>query len=285
MRKHCGLLIVLACMAACAETRISGDIQGIVFEPGNNPYIVEKDIFVPEGKEIEIPAGVVFLFSSFTGLTVHGHIRVLGTTDNPVVFTSVFDSKYNPASTQLPNPFDWNGILVSNTSVGSYFNNFSLCFSVYGIKSQSQNVVIQNGVFRQNGQFHFTIHDQIQFVQDNIPYSYGTKAKSGSTDEAGAKKAAKKAKRAKGGGKVSRQTKIVRFACLSVGIAGTGLGTIFAIRAARRANELNSWNVYSQQSDLYDKTDQERVRAIAGAGVSYGIGALGFIGFAVSFAF
>jgi len=155
-----------------AETHITGDITGMTFESGGNPYIVEQDILIPAGSKAVIKEGCVFLFKPFTGLTVHGHLLVEGSVEQPVIFSSVNDGDYNQASEQLPNPFDWNGILISRESGTVTFKNFGLRYSVYGIKSQNQNIVIENGLFRQNGQFHFTINDKIQFVQDNIPYSY-----------------------------------------------------------------------------------------------------------------
>ncbi len=117
----------------------------------------------------------MFLFKPFTGLTVNGDLLVEGTQEHPVIFTSINDGEYNTAAPkQLPNPFDWNGILVQRESGTVSLKNFSLRFSVYGIKSQVTDILIDNGLFRQNGQFHFTIRDKIQYVQDNIPFSYNT---------------------------------------------------------------------------------------------------------------
>jgi hypothetical protein len=285
---------VILPVTAMAETLISGEINSSMFDPAKNPFIVEKDIFVPEGKQVEIPAGCIFLFSTFTGLIVHGQVKVLGSQEKPVVFTSVFDSDYNPASNQLPNPFDWNGILVSTTSAGSYFNNFNLRYSVYGIKSQSQNVVIQNGMFRQNGQFHFTIYENIQFVQDNIPYSYGASQNASPNNGNGTKagKAESSETKTAKGGRTSRQTKIVRFVCLGVAIAGAGTGTVFTIRSARLNNELNDktlWDVYSEggtrTEEDHNQTEQDANQGTVGAIVSYGIGLLGLVGFGITFAF
>jgi hypothetical protein len=52
-----------------------------------------------------------------------------------------------------------------------------LSYSVYGIKSMQAGLVIENGVFRQNGQFHFTVNESIKPVQDNFPYSYNADKK------------------------------------------------------------------------------------------------------------
>ncbi len=174
MKKYVsGVLLAAYACAALAETSISGPIDQVEFTVAGNPYIVESDVTVPAKKTVVIPQGCILLFRSFTGMTIKGRLVVDGKQDKPVVFTSIHDGEYNSSSSQLPNPFDWNGIFIGEESDGAFLNNFHLRYSVYGVKSQSQNVIIQNGVFRQNGQFHFTVNDEIQYVQDNIPFTYG----------------------------------------------------------------------------------------------------------------
>lgn len=50
--------------------------------------------------------------------------------------------------------------------------NFKLSYSVNGLKSQKNNIVIQSGVFSSNGQFNFTIFEKIIDVQDNRPFTF-----------------------------------------------------------------------------------------------------------------
>jgi len=52
-----------------------------------------------------------------------------------------------------------------------HIQNFQLRYSVYGISPKTPDDY-QNGVFRRTASFHFTMDDKIQYVQDNIPYSY-----------------------------------------------------------------------------------------------------------------
>ncbi len=167
-----GVFLYLLPGSSFSDIHIKGDISTVTFDTLNNPYTVDDDLFVPEEKKAVIPAGVVFLFQPYTGIIVKGSLSIEGTSDRPVVFTSINNSKYNPQSGQLPNPFDWNGLLITKESSKVIMKNFHLNYSVYGIKSQNPNIVIENGLFWQNGQFHFTINDKIQFVQDNIPFSY-----------------------------------------------------------------------------------------------------------------
>lgn len=170
----CCLFIVIAFFSVSglhAQTELSGSIGKMSFSAKDGPYVVVDDITVPEGKKAVIKEGCVFLFKPFTGLKVHGDLFVEGTQENRVIFTSINDGEYNTTAEQLPNPFDWNGILVSSKSEIVSLKYFSLRFSVYGIKSQISDILIENGLFRQNGQFHFTIKDKIQYVQDDIAFS------------------------------------------------------------------------------------------------------------------
>jgi hypothetical protein len=159
----------------CAEKHISGEMNKIAFNKTDNPYIVDKDILVPNGAQVTIPAGCVLLFTPFSGIIVNGTLRVLGTPEEPVVFTSFNDSKYNTQAEQMPNPFDWNGIHILTAASNATLENFTLTYSVYGIQSESVNISVVNGTFQRNGQYNFTIKDQssprIVPVQDNITFT------------------------------------------------------------------------------------------------------------------
>ncbi len=277
------MVISLLSGTLSAETHITGDITNMTFEPGGNPYIVEQDILVPEQGKVTIKGGCVFLFKPFTGLTVQGNLTVEGTTGQTVVFTSINDGEFNPQSEQLPNPFDWNGILISRESGTVLLQSLDLRFSVYGIKSQKTDIRIENGLFRQNGQFHFTINDKIQFVQDNIPYSYD-----GNMDAAApAKPDPATGVPGKNKDRGRTATQIIRYSCLGAGIAGSVVGVVFGINAG---SVLKTWNEESEgdpdyPSEQYNKRRKEFSRNVAATVIGSSIGVLGFTGFGISFAF
>lgn len=172
MRTQGLLLIFLCILRATAQTTLAGDVDGMTFGPSGNPYIVTGNITVSENKTTAIKAGCVFLFKPFTGITVNGSMTVSGTLDNPVIFTSENDTAYNHNAELLANPFDWNGILVSQQAQTVSFSNFVISYSVYGLKSQKKAFTINNGVFKGNGQFNVTINDAILPVVDGMPYSF-----------------------------------------------------------------------------------------------------------------
>jgi|WetSurMetagenome_2_1015567.scaffolds.fasta_scaffold00572_5 hypothetical protein len=289
--KRLSLLFVLTAVflvPASAETHLSGDIKSAVLDSSGNPYIVDQDVVVPSGKKLLIKEGCVFLFKGFTGLNVSGQMHVAGSSKRPVIFTSVNDGDYNPKSDQLPNPFDWNGILVAKESQGALLENFQLRYSVYGVKSQTTNVSIQNGVFRQNGQFHFTINEKIQYVQDNIPFSYSggaaeaEKPSVSASGETGVKPSTQ--------AKKSKQSPVVfRYTSLGVGLVGIAAGSIMLIPWNDTKKELNLSNFAEKYPLDPDAKWKELNGNLTGWGAgsiaSYTLGLLGLVGFGISFAF
>jgi hypothetical protein len=156
-----------------SQTTLSGNIGGLTLEASGNPFLVTDNLTIPEGKMLIVKNGCVILFKAFTGLIVNGALSVEGTLEKPVVFTSEYDDRYNSQSKQLPNPFDWNGILISQKASNVKLSNFILEYSVYGVKSQKEEFIINNGTFSRNGQFHVTVGDQIKNVVEDIPFNFG----------------------------------------------------------------------------------------------------------------
>lgn len=275
-----------AVTASNGSTLISGSIDGITFDVSNNPYIVEKDIIVPKGKSVVIPEGIVLLFNPFTGFQVFGRLLVQGSGDRLVVFTSINDNLQNSHSEQLPNPFDWNGIFISKDADGAFLNHFALKYSVYGVKSQCKNIIIQNAVFQQNGQFHFTINEQIQMVQDNIPFSYGDSAKEGTSQKPDIDKPAVTRGSKNAGG--TKKANIFRFTSLGVGVAGGVAAAICGVKMKQNLTELNNISAKGGQNSTegsFASYKKKYKNDLAGTIVSGVIGGLGLIGFGVSFAF
>jgi hypothetical protein len=278
------LLVGLAFMALSAETRLSGEIQATSFDASGNPYLVEKDIIVPSGKTLTIKEGCVFLFSGFSGLNVFGNLAVEGSTQNPVIFTCVYDGDFNRKSQQLPNPFDWNGIIIAKESGSAHFQNFQLRYSVYGIKSQNTAMTIQNGIFRQNGQFHFTMNDKIQYVQDNISYSFNATTDSDKKD-AGTQPGTTSQKTGASSGR-----KIIRYTSLGLGVVGIVAGTIFAIQASNTSNDRHNFDTHKYPTDIEgriayaDLTNKLKSQNTL-TGVFFAIGGLGLLGFTATFVF
>lgn len=171
------ILVVLFCISTYSQTTITGDISGMTFKPSGNPWIVKENVFVENGSKTVIKPGCVFLFKPFTGIIVQGSFEVERQSENPVVFTSINDSLYNEASAQKAEPFDWNGITIEKTAETVKMADFILSYSVFGIKSKRENIVLERGTFKCNGQFNFTINEKIQDAPSNAPFTYNSSEK------------------------------------------------------------------------------------------------------------
>ncbi|MDG5814750.1 hypothetical protein QA601_06665 [Chitinispirillales bacterium ANBcel5] len=291
MKKNVVIVLMVLGLAASTygQTLISGEIHEISFTSENNPYIVEEDLIIPKGESVTIPEGIIFLFNAFSGIRVNGELIVNGTEDENVIFTSINEQTYNPESDLYPNPFDWNGILITREADGAILEHFSLQYSVFGIKSQISDVVLADGLFQQNGQFHFALNDQIKPVIDNIPYSFGERPVTtvdldppkhvDDDDEATTIPVTSPDEEIK----ESRGHLVLRFTSLGVAVAGGVTSIISGLRANQYVEDQNE----GENVDLreWDNLEQKRRTALAISVTSGVIAGLGAIGFGVSFAF
>ena len=169
-------VLLLFISISFSQTTISGSIGGMTFKPSGNPWLVTENVFIENDSKTIVEPGCIFLFKPYTGIIVHGTFIVEGKKDNPVIFSSINDSTYSQTAVKNPEPFDWNGILIENEAVEVSLSHFKLSYSVYGIKSKISTLTINDGLFRQNGQFHFTINEKIQEVESNLPFSYNSQS-------------------------------------------------------------------------------------------------------------
>ncbi|MBN1578533.1 MAG: hypothetical protein JW913_18365 [Chitinispirillaceae bacterium] len=277
-------------LPALSLTPLSGDIHDHVFTADENPYVVSDNIIIPSGRKCTIPAGCVFIFQPFTGLTVEGTLIVKGTFEQPVVFSSANDTLYNPGSPQPANPFDWNGIVIAAESYGTLFEHARIRYSVYGIKSQTPNLTITRCLFSQNGQYHITIKNQIQTVLENFVFSYplvdtvkvdSTLMKPDIGNSPDPKPERKNLKT------------VIRIGTLIMGVLGIAGGAVLYTmvkKADREIDSMKPWTINPETGDYYtgkeiEDADDRRKLLSAGSIGGFVLGGLGMAGFAVMWAF
>ncbi len=202
--------------------------------------LLADNVVVPQGKTLTIGEGTVLLFKPFTGLVIEGSLTVAGSLEKPVVFTSENDAKYNPAPKQLANPFDWNGIYITQKAQLVKLSNFMLEYSVYGVKSLKEEFVISNGTFTHNGQFHVTVNDSIKNVSDNIPFNFG-------------KKYEKKFNAKSKSGNKTTWRKQVGIGLRVMGLAAIGAGGYFYNESKNYDSKYSSASTQNQMDDNWDK--------------------------------
>jgi len=168
-------LILLLFNFVFAVTDLKGDISGRTFNKKGNPYIVENELKIFGDKPTIIEPGCMFFFKPFTGIKISGSLIVKGTKKSPVTFTSIKNILFNEQDRQLKDNevFDWNGIVIEEKAEEIEFKNFELSNSIFGLKSSTSNIVIHQGVFKNNGDFNFIIKNEVLSVKEGIPYDYG----------------------------------------------------------------------------------------------------------------
>jgi hypothetical protein len=167
------ILVVMTASSGVAQmnfTELSGELSGTL--TSDKPYLVVGDVYVPPGSSVTIQAGTVILFSEFTGLHVQGTLYARGSETQPILFSSQHDSSVVGSSTVPPAPFDWNGIDIYESAVGSELLYCNVRYSVYGIRSQTDYCKINSSVFDNNGKSDFTIKDVRKEVTPGVPFSY-----------------------------------------------------------------------------------------------------------------
>ncbi|MBD3420356.1 MAG: hypothetical protein GF398_09595 [Chitinivibrionales bacterium] len=156
--------------AAVSFDTLAGDLPEVVVS-GKSPYVVVSDIFVPQGKTVIIEAGTILLFNNFTTLQVMGMLLARGNSKSPIVMTSINDKDYNPASTVDPAPFDWNGVVIHESGIGTQMVYCAIIYSVDGIHSMTKFIRLTPCVLMNNGRANFTLEGIKQDVEDG-PYEY-----------------------------------------------------------------------------------------------------------------
>src|SRR5512133_2521359 len=163
------VMTVSSGIAQMVFTELSGDLTGTL--TADKKYHVVGDVYVPPGSSVSIEAGTVILFSEFTGLHVQGTLFARGSETQPIIFSSQHDSSVT-GSPVPPAPFDWNGIDIYESAVGSELFYCNVRYSVYGIRSQTDYCKINSSVFNNNGKSDFTIKDVRKEITPGVPFSY-----------------------------------------------------------------------------------------------------------------
>ena len=166
-------IVVITVSSGIAQlnfTELSGDLSGTL--SADKIYQVVGDVYVPSGSSLTIEAGAVILFTEFTGFHVQGTIYARGSASLPILFTSQHDTSIIGTSTISPAPFDWNGIDIYESAVGSELNHCCIRYSVYGIRSQTEYCKINSAIFDNNGRSDFSIKAVRKEVSAGIPFSY-----------------------------------------------------------------------------------------------------------------
>ena len=267
-------------MPAAVLTEIGGDLP-LRLDARRSPYLVVSDLYVPAGRACSIDPGTVLMFRNFTGLKVQGTLLVNGTQDKEVVFTSEFDTAYNPGSTMRPNPFDWNGLYIDKDAFGSDLQFLRLVYSVYGIRSQTKFIRLYKTTLAYNGRGNCSVEgSDLQVGSEPFTYALSvTDARTAGipirilTDPQAPKRDA------------------FRYGGLAVFVAGCAAGVWFTNEYAASLSHLKKLSSVSADNLIpHTDADWQRARSRRDANmteliVGFLLGAIGGSGFSWSFTF
>jgi uncharacterized repeat protein (TIGR01451 family) len=115
-------------------TDVSGPItENTTWNTAGSPYRVTGDVTVNYGVTLTIDPGVVVKFNTggYRKLIVDGTLTAVGTTGNPIIFTSLDDNTHGGTTTGSdgnPEPGDWGGIIFNAGSTGSTLAHTSIFY-------------------------------------------------------------------------------------------------------------------------------------------------------------
>jgi len=266
-------------------------------------YSITGDIFISPGSTVNVRAGTVFLFKEFTGIHVQGALYVNGTAEEPVVFTSVNDTARIRKSSVQAAPFDWNGIDIYDDALGTTFNHCCIQYSVYGIRSQTEYLKLENVTLANNGRSDFTVKNERKEV--TVPFSYIFEYKpvrpdttrinidtvSYRADSVTSKKPSMGVEPESGKKENRRMKVLLRVSGLALTLGGGALGAYFGeeyLDSRERFKELSVLDdtekrIYTSK-DWYNARDK-RDKYLIKSAVSGGVAVIGLTSFIFSFAF
>ncbi|MGE5327889.1 MAG: DUF6531 domain-containing protein, partial [Deltaproteobacteria bacterium] len=122
-------------------TNVSGTIsQDTTWTSANSPYIVVGDVTVAQGVTLTVEPGVVVKVQPSRSISVSGILDTIGTSENPIIFTTVYDPAYG-GSGLSDYSYRWQCIYVGNTGE---FNASNITVKYAGYYASSYTPAIQN---------------------------------------------------------------------------------------------------------------------------------------------
>jgi len=162
------LIGILAVLTSAHRLNASHEVSGMqsgVWSLDRSPYIVTRDILIPNGLILKIEAGVVVKFAGNYQVKVEGGLIASGIQSKPIVFTSIFDKEFGHdfvRNDRIPHPADWKGIEIFDES-DDYLTVFNYCiirFSKWGICCTNSFPVITNIMLVDNENNYLAINSQ-----------------------------------------------------------------------------------------------------------------------------
>jgi hypothetical protein len=262
-----------------------GGILPKVVKARQEPYVVTADVYVPSGKTVVIEPGCVLLFNNFTGLHVEGKLVAEASLRRPIVFSSVMDQTYNPRTDMHANPYDWDGIYIHESGIGSTMSHCTIMYSTYGISTLTKYIKFDSVAFRHNGRSDLTIEGVKQPVS-SAQYSYGMTIADARKDGVPVKILMDP---------MGKKRTLLRYCGIGLCAGGLVAGLWSTVAAANDQKVVNSLkdteitgpgsNLIINQDSDFQRATQNRTRDEWIAATSFTLALLGAAGLCLSFTF
>ena len=251
----------------------------------DKPYLVTADAYVAPGKTVRIEQGAVLLFKNFTGIHVEGKLVVEGTAAHPIIFSSEFDHAFNPQAALHANPFDWNGIFIHESGLGSSMANCTVRYSVYGVNSLTKYIMLDKASFQDNGRADCAIESRRLAGKDG-PITYALTLDDAKKDGVPVKILMDPQ---------ARKRSVLKFGGLSLFTGGCFMAIFSAIQLRgdqTRLNGLSDKKITDERSNVFVNSgadwrkaqiDRNRDLALTVVGICGAVA--GGVGFGISFTF
>ena len=166
-------------------TYVNGSIHNDTWTANNSPYIITGSATVDTNGTLNIEEGVTIKFQSNNGyLDVRGVLNVVGTENDPVVFTSYLDDEYGgdangDGNATLPVADDWDYIKFESGSQGSIDNAIIRYGGSYidanaMIYIYSDDVSITNSSISDSYYHNINIYDASPTITNNEIFNSGS---------------------------------------------------------------------------------------------------------------
>ncbi len=147
--------------------------QNTTWDPSGNPYIVSHSNVVEAGVRLTIQPGTVVKLQPGAVIQVKGNLRSVGTTAQPIIFTSWRDDAgYAPISDGTPPaPGDWSAIRIANDNGGSSSAIFDHCLVRYG---GAISALEGSTLTVTNSKFSFSLNNAVECFGDTATITNNT---------------------------------------------------------------------------------------------------------------
>jgi len=143
------------------------------------PYVVERNLSVPDGEVLTLEQGCQLKFGEGQSVTVKGKLKAQGTTDQPIVFTSIKDDSAGGDSNgdgglSKPSPGDWGRLYFDNADIGTLLEYCVIRYAGKGSWVDGNIEIASSDILLKNCTIEFSATNGV-YIDNSSPVLRGNK--------------------------------------------------------------------------------------------------------------